>query len=386
MNMSRASKFISLAAAAAVLAACGSDEKVADKANIAGVVAGAQSEVVIGMLDMNQMLILDTLQTGPDGSFNYELEVKKGNPEFVYVYSDGRKVTSLLLDAGDKVSFTVDADGNSVIEGSEESVKLMQVEKEHVEMSAVFAELSASLESASESQYSAIARKMTEEYRKYNRSSVKYVMENSHSLTVIPVMYRRLGDNLPLFNEVTDALLFKSIADSLATVYPESKYVKSLSAEADFRFHQLELQRRVNEAEVVGYLDIELPGLDGQMKKLSDVDAKVVLLYFWTASSAGQNNFNVDVLKKMYDKYHSKGFDIYQVSLDVDKVMWATTLMGQDLPWTNVCDSRGVASPYVTQYNLQAVPAAFVISNGELVDGNVVDEAGFRKLIEKLLK
>ena len=253
-------------------------------------------------------------------------------------------------------------------------------------MSAVFAELSASLESASESQYSAIARKMTEEYRKYNRSSVKYVMENSHSLTVIPVMYRRLGDNLPLFNEVTDALLFKSIADSLATVYPESKYVKSLSAEADFRFHQLELQRRVNEAEVVGYLDIELPGLDGQMKKLSDVDAKVVLLYFWTASSAGQNNFNVDVLKKMYDKYHSKGLDIYQVSLDVDKVMWATTLMGQDLPWTNVCDSRGVASPYVTQYNLQAVPAAFVISNGELVDGNVVDEAGFRKLIEKLLK
>ena len=110
------------------------------------------------------------------------------------------------------------------------------------------------------------------------------------------------------------------------------------------------------------------------------------VLYFWTASSAGQNNFNVDVLKKMYDKYHSKGFDIYQVSLDVDKVMWATTLMGQDLPWTNVCDSRGVASPYVTQYNLQAVPAAFVISNGELVDGNVVDEAGFRKLIEKLLK
>ena len=387
MNMSRASKFISFAAAAFVMASCGSNETVADKANIAGVLSGAQSsEVVIGMLDMNHMVILDTLETDADGRFNYEVDVKKGNPEFVYVYSEGKKVTSLLLDAGDEVSFTVDAEGNAVIEGSEESVKLMQVEKEHVDMSAAFDDMAASLESASKSQYSAIARKMTEEYRKYNRASVKYIMENSHSLTVLPVLYRKLGDNLPVFNEVADAVLFRSIADSLATVYPESRYVKSLSAEADYRFQQLELQRRVEAADVVGYIDIELPGLDGQMKKLSDLDSKVVLLYFWTASNAGQNNFNVDVLKKWYDKYHDKGVDIYQVSLDVDKVMWATTLMGQELPWTNVCDSRGVASPYVAQYNLQAVPAAFVISNGELVDGNVVDEASFRKLIEKLLK
>jgi hypothetical protein len=46
----------------------------------------------------------------------------------------------------------------------------------------------------------------------------------------------------------------------------------------------------------------------------------------------------------------------------------------------------GAASPYVTQYNLQTLPSAFVINNGELVDGEIVDEASFRKLIEKLLK
>lgn len=86
----------------------------------------------------------------------------------------------------------------------------------------------------------------------------------------------------------------------------------------------------------------------------------------------------------------------YQVSLDVDKVQWATTVMGQNLPWTNVCDIRGAAPEYVTLYNLLyqtedgnigiAVPAAFVINDGELVDGEIVDEASFRKLLEKLLK
>lgn len=387
MNMSRVSKLISLLAAATVVVACGSDNKVDDKATIAGVVAGApSSDVVIGMLDMNQLVILDTLKTGADGSFKYELKVKKGDPEFLYVYSDGKKVTSLLLNAGDNVSFTVDAEGNSVIKGSEESEKLMQVEKEHAKMSALFADLYADLESASsDAQFTEATQEIVKNYRDYNRASVKYLMENCHSMSVIQVLYRKVSDNLPLFNDVNDAILFSSIADSLAKAYPNSRYVKSLRAEADARFRELELQKRVDEAARVGYFDVELPGLDGQRKKLSDLDSKVVLLYFWTASNAGQNNFNVDVLKKLYNQYHSKGFDIYQVSLDVDKVMWATTVMGQNLPWTNVCDIRGVASPYVAQYNIQQVPAAFVISNGELVDGDVVDEASFRRLLEKHL-
>jgi alkyl hydroperoxide reductase subunit AhpC len=110
------------------------------------------------------------------------------------------------------------------------------------------------------------------------------------------------------------------------------------------------------------------------------------VLYFWTAASAKQNNFNVDFLKKLYDDYHKKGLDIYQVSLDTDKVMWATTVLGQDLPWTNVCDMRGAASPYAQLYNLQALPAQFIICNDELVDGEIVDNASFRKLIDKLLK
>ena len=119
--------------------------------------------------------------------------------------------------------------------------------------------------------------------------------------------------------------------------------------------------------------------------------------------STHENNFMympiINILtesgKKLYNDYHHRGFDIYQVSLDVDKVQWATTVMGQDLPWTNVCDTRGAASEYVTLYNLLyqtedgnigiAVPAAFVINDGELVDGEIVDEASFRKLLEKLL-
>ena len=384
--MSRASKFISLAAIAFAVMSCGGPEQAADVAKVDGVIEGAPaSEVVIGKLDVNQLVILDTLTTDQDGKFQYELEVKKGNPEFVYVYYEGAKVASLLLEADDEVAVNVPVEGVPSVDGSEESAKLIQVELEHAAMSAIFADYAAQLENASQSQYDKVVRQMTDNYREYNKKSIKYVMENSHSLTAIPVLYRTLGD-LPLFAMSTDAVLFSSIADSLATVYPESKFVKSLRADADARMAELDLIRRIEMAEEVGYLDIELPGLDGSMKKLSEVDSKVVLLYFWTSSRANQNNFNIDVLKKLYNDYHKKGFDIYQVSLDVDKVHWATTVMGQNLPWTNVCDIRGAASEYVTLYNLQMLPAAFVISDGELVDGELVDEASFRKLLDKLLK
>ena len=395
--MSRVSKFISVVAIAFAAMSCGgSKENTADKANIDGVLAGApSSEVVLSVLELDQISVLDTLMTDEAGKFSYEVEVSEGDPEFVYVYADGRKIASLIVDAGDKVSFTVAEDGEVAIEGSEESVKLIQVEREHAQMNALFASLAAELETATGAKAQQLTEQMGKEYRAYNRKSVKYVMENSHSLTAIPVLYRNLG-SLPVFALHTDAVLFNAIADSLETVYPDSKFVKSLRADAVNRFDDLKLVERLSDAEEVGYLDIELPGLDGKNKKLSEVDSKVVLLYFWSAADPQQNMFNVEVLKKLYNDYHHRGFDIYQVSLDVDKVQWATTVMGQNLPWTNVCDIRGAASEYVTLYNLLyqtedgnigiAVPAAFVINDGELVDGEIVDEASFRKLLDKLLK
>lgn len=384
--MSRISKLVSLAAVAFAMISCGgSDDTVSGKADISGTLDSApSSEIVLGLLDVNKLVILDTLMTDESGKFTYQLEVSKGDPEFVYVYREGSKIASLLLDAGDQVTLAVDADGNTVVEGSEESAKLMQVEKEHARMNALFAEMLAQLQTASDVEADKITDRMVQEYRKYNRSSVEYIMSNSRSLTVVPVLYRKLGD-LPVFSMNTDAVLFSSIADSLLATYPDSKYVKALRNDADNRFAEMEFEKQIQNAEVIGYFDIELPGLDGKMKKLSELDSKVILLYFWTASQASQNMFNVEVLKKFYNEYHHKGFDIYQVSLDTDKVMWATTVMGQGLPWTNVCDMRGAASEYASLYNLQVIPSAFVISDGELVDGNIVDEKSFRKLLDQLL-
>ena len=110
------------------------------------------------------------------------------------------------------------------------------------------------------------------------------------------------------------------------------------------------------------------------------------MVYFWSATAASQKMFNLDVIKSLYEDYHKRGCEIYQVALDPDKASWAQVVKQQALPWINVCDGLGGNSPYVLTYNLGGLPSAYIISDGELVDGQVVDEKSLRKLIDKLLK
>ena len=382
MNMSRFSKIIAFAAAMTALVSCGGN------ARIDGTVAdAASSEVIVKLLNSNRYEVLDTVRTDASGHFSYKVDVAEGQPEFIYVFYKDKKIASLLLEAGDKVSVTSDTLGRYSVEGSEESVKLSEVEKAYAAALKEFEAIARKMEAASgQAEYEQLAKDMTKVYVAYYRDRVKYVMENSQSLTVIPVFYQTLGENLPLFYQNTDAILFRNAADSLEAVYPDSKYVKALRKDAELRFGYLELQERLLDAEEIGYPEIELPGLDGKMIKLSDMDSRVVIVCFWSAAQAQQNMFNIEFFKPLYEQYHKKGLDIYQVSLDVDKTLWATTVKGQNLPWTNVCDSRGAQSPYVSLYNLSAIPAAFIIADGELVDGKVVDEASLKKLLNDLLK
>ena len=95
--------------------------------------------------------------------------------------------------------------------------------------------------------------------------------------------------------------------------------------------------------------------------------------------------FNLDVLAPVYEQYKDRGFEIYQVSLDVDNGMWARVVREQKLPWTNVSDISGVTSNYATIYNLTKLPAAFLIGADGMVNATIKDAASLSAAIEKAL-
>ena len=380
MNMSRFSNVIRCAAAALLAAACTPTAKVEMTLDSA-----PSSEVVVKLLNINQYEVLDTLKTDASGKFSYKVNVEEGQPEFVYVYYKDKRVASLLLEAGDKVNVSADTLGNYTVQGSEESSRLALVEQEYSAALKRLQALAVQMETASDEQMASLRQALAKEYVAYYRQCVKYILENSRSLTAVPVLYQNFGPELPVFSQSTDAIHFVNVADSLALAYPQSKYVRALRKEAERRYGYMELEAKLRTVSPVGFPDIVLPDINAQQVRLSEVDSKVIMLFFWDPSNANQKMFNLDILESLHNDYHKKGFEIYQVALTTDKAAWAQIVKKQNLPWINVCDRLGAASQYVTTYNIPVLPATYIIADGELVDGEIVDEKSVRRLLDKLL-
>ena len=367
---------------AAAMAACTGSAGITAEIKDAG-----ESEIVLRQQNINKFDILDTVRTDAAGRFRYKVKLEKGNPDFIYIYRNDRKLASLLLQSGDTVHVVADTAGNYSVEGSAESEKLRLVEKDYADFSAKMDSLANELSEVGNdaAREAELSSEMAGCYTGYYRKCVKYVMSNSRSLTVVPVFYQTVAGSFYVFSQDTDALHFANVADSLALAYPDSKYVKALEQEAASRRKQLELRVRLQTAEEIGYPQLELPDVHGKKVKISDLDAKAVLLYFWSPDNALQKMANLDVLKKIYSDYKGKGLEIYQVAIAVDKPAWERIVTAQGLGWTNVCDGLGENSPVIGQYNLNRLPAYFLIVDGQLSDRAISDEKTLRKALDQVL-
>lgn len=334
--------------------------------------APAASQLTLRQLDMNVYRILDTLTTDRRGRVSFKPQVAPGQPEFFYLFYGEKRIASLLLEAGDRVSLEADTLGRYSVSGSPQCDTLRVAEKAYADFITAFA--------ASQD-----GREMGALYVQHYRGAVRRVVSNIHSLVVIPVLYERISDQTPVFNRPTDAVLFQAAADTLSGLYPESRYVKALCKEAERRTRALDLQMQIGAAGQLDYPDLELPDIHGQKCRLSSLKSKAVLLHFWTSAEPSQRMFNIDVLKPLYDEYHSSGLEIYSVCIDADKVRWGSVVHAQKLPWVNVNDGKGTASPALATYNVTSLPATYLISGGEVLQKTIGGPAALRRTLSAIL-
>ena len=344
------------------------------KAQINGTfIDGADQDIIVRQLDVNKYNTLDTIKTSADGKFKYSLDVQKGEPEFIYLFAGDNRIAALLLENGEKVTVQTDALGNYTVEGSEESSKLSVVDKAYTKfINDVYAAGDDS-------------KTISKLYVDHYRASVKYVMENLKSLTVIPVLYEQLGEQSPVFAQTTDALFFRTAADSLKTVYPNSRYVKALDKEAARREQILTIETQIRNAQEASFPEINLPDINGERKSLTALDNKAILIHFWDASDAAQKMINIEVLLPLYNSFAKKGFEIYSVCVSPDKAQWGSVVRSQKLPWINVNDGKGAISA-VSAYNLAALPTSILIVDGEMSQAKIKDENDLRKELNRVLR
>jgi peroxiredoxin len=105
---------------------------------------------------------------------------------------------------------------------------------------------------------------------------------------------------------------------------------------------------------------IALPDISGDTLTLKSLAGKYVLLSFWSSSNQNCIRQNLE-LKKVYEKYRSRGFEIYQVSFDNSREAWKRAVGYDELPWKNVIDEDFPNSAVAGNYNVTQLPANYLI-------------------------
>ena len=117
--------------------------------------------------------------------------------------------------------------------------------------------------------------------------------------------------------------------------------------------------------------EIELMGKSDTIIKLSSLSGKVILIDFW-ASWCGPCRASNPSVQKMYKKFRDSGFEVYAVSLDVNKPLWLKAIRHDRLTYTQVIDSDGWLSKVAEKYYVDAIPTNFLLDrNGKIVAINL---------------
>lgn len=106
---------------------------------------------------------------------------------------------------------------------------------------------------------------------------------------------------------------------------------------------------------------------------LSSYRGKYVLLQFWAGFAVSSRAENRKLIP-LYNKYHTRGFDILGVSLDQAKPdgsgknTWLNAIAQDKLPWAQVSDLQFWNNAVAKKYGVTSLPVSFLVDpNGKIV-------------------
>ena len=354
-----------LVAAAISFASCGNSN------SISGVITGAEGKTIyLESLSDSKVLPIDSTVVGSDGSFS--LKSHDNLPlDFYRIYFKEGNFLQLITDSSEHVEITAEFANlnNAKVEGSLQTVEYMDLVKSWEPMMEKLAEAQSQINrpstdpSLDSTQWIAMWEAQSAAAQKEANAFVKgWLEKHSASLLALSIVQNldpRFEFNwyLRVLNDTKPTCGKLPAYKTLEKLVGQIKNASSSSAASNSNI-------------AVGKMapEITLPTLTGETKALSSLRGKVVLLDFWASWCGPCRRENPNVVAT-YKKYSSKGFDVFSVSLDENKMAWEAAIKKDGLVWNNhVSDLGGWKSAVVPTYEIESIPFPVLIDK----EGNII--------------
>lgn len=375
-------------AAVLVLGSCSKEKEF----TVQGKITHAEGETIYleELLTSSRKQIAET-KINSKGEF--ELNGTTGIPTFYLLKLSDQNFITLLVDSAETVNIEADAANLYREYNVSGSLGSEQVRELDLKLKRTREKLDSlrSLNTLYEGnpKYDEVRPKWSLEYEEIVAEQVEFstnfVKENPFAMSSVLALYQKFDNEDPYYI-ISDLQVMRTAASALNSIYPQSEQVQALYN------NTLQYVRQQQAAKMQQFIqeqgenspDIVLPNPEGDEVSLSSLRGKVVLLQFWAAVDRGSRIQN-PVLVDAYKKYKSKGFEIYQVSVDQNRIEWVDAIDKDKLTWINVGDMEG--SVNATQvYNIQSVPYNYLLNeDGEIVAKNLTGPA-LDKALGNILK
>jgi hypothetical protein len=348
---------------------------------ISGTVEGAEEGVLaLERLDVNRTVLVDSLEIGKGGRFSVTARIEEPGL-FVLRYSKS-KLINLLLFPGEEVSLkttAADFGADYSLQGSVESENVrtlvMKMRSTRTILDSLI-NVASSIEDPGSPQMDLVRSAYAQAIINQKRFTIRYLVEHMHSLSSIYALYQKYDEKTMVLGDETDLQYFKTLADSLEVSFPGSSLTSSLRADVLQKESDFEQDKKISSlmemaGDPSGVLDLSIPDREGREISLSSLKGKVVLMVFW-ASGNGESIDALLRLRSTYEKYHSKGFEIYAISLDNNRLSWLNSMDFNEFGWINVCELSYPDSRAMQIYNVTSLPFNYLLNReGDLVAKNI---------------
>ncbi|GAB6010315.1 thioredoxin-like domain-containing protein [Dysgonomonas reticulitermitis] len=324
---------------------------------------------------LNETVVLDSVKLDGEGHFKFE-EPALGYPEF-YILKMENQAINLAVDSTESITVyaTKPAFASEyTIEGSEGSVKIKDVVLSQHKLSLEIADLKKKYEAKEITQDQYVSG-VQESVNEYKSKAKALILSDYQSLASYFALFQKV-DGLLIFDpyDKSDLVAFRAVAtiwDQFKSKSPRAEHLKNFTlstlAELKRAESQNETLKKIESSQPMDnkdYYEILLPDIKNNIKSLSSMKGKVVILDFTAYQTEFSPAHNI-LINDVYSK--NKGtVDVYQISFDTDVHAWKNA--ATNLPWTCVRDDKYLNSPLLTKFNVQGLPTIFLLNkNGEIV-------------------